>query len=178
MDGGEMKRLTLIRHAKSSWKDPDCADYDRPLTKRGKNDALTMGSLLRERGDRPSLILSSPARRAIATMKTIVAEMGLSEKKIVRDGRIYDAASQDLLIFVRGIEDTHEEVMVCGHNPALTDFCTFVAGTSFGKLPTGGVVSIDLAVDSWKDVCSGSGRICSFICPRECRFTDKVETMV
>ncbi|MDD2335876.1 MAG: hypothetical protein PHD01_04785, partial [Geobacteraceae bacterium] len=139
---------------------------------------LTMGSLLRERGDRPSLILSSPARRAIATMKRIVAEMGLSEKKIVRDGRLYDAGSQDLLIFVRGIEDTHEEVMVCGHNPSLTDFCTFVAGTCFGNLPTGGVVSIDLAVDSWKEVRGGSGRICSFTSPRESRLTDEVETMV
>ncbi len=173
-----MKRLTLIRHAKSSWKDPDCPDRDRPLTKRGKNDALAIGSLLRERGDMPSLIVSSPAKRAIATMKRIVAEMGLSEKKIVRDARLYDADSQDLLHFVREIEDTQDEVMVCGHNPALTDFCAFVAGTCSGNLPTGGVVSIDLAVDTWKDVCGGSGRIRSVASPKKIRLTDEVETIL
>jgi len=173
-----MKRLTLIRHAKSSWKEPDCPDRDRPLTKRGKKDALAIGSLLRERGDRPSLIVSSPAKRAIATMKRIVAEMGQSEKMIVRDARLYDADSQDILFFVREIEDTHEEVMVCGHNPALTDFCAFVAGTCSGNLPTGGVVSIDLAVDTWKDVCDGSGRIRSFTSPRKSCFADEAETML
>jgi phosphohistidine phosphatase len=172
-----MKRLTLIRHAKSSWKDPDCPDRDRPLTKRGKNDALAIGSLLRERGDRPSLIVSSPAKRAIATMKRIVSEMGLSEKKIVRDARLYDADSLDLLHFVREIEDTQEEVMVCGHNPALTDFCSFVAGTCTGNLPTAGIVCIDLAVDRWKNVCGGSGRIRFVTSPRESRLTDEVVTM-
>lgn len=170
-----MKRLTLIRHAKSSWKDPDCPDRDRPLTKRGKNDALAIGSLLRERGDRPSLIVSSPAKRAIATMKRIVAEMGLSEKKIVRDARLYDADSLDLLHFVREIEDTQEEVMVCGHNPALTDFCSFVAGACTANLPTAGVVCIDLAVDTWKDVSAGSGRIRFVASPKKSQLTDEVE---
>ena len=111
-------------------------------------------------------------------MKRIVTEMGQSEKMIVQDARLYDADSQDLLYFVREIEDAHEEVMVCGHNPALTDFCAFVAGTCSGNLPTAGVVSIDLAVDTWKDVCGGSGRIRSFTSPRESRFADEVETML
>ena len=147
-----MKRLTLIRHAKSSWKDPVCTDFDRPLAKRGKNDALIMGKRLAERGERPSLIVSSPAKRAMATMKRIVGEMGIAERKIVRDGRLYHGGSSDLLAFIREIEDTCDDAMVCGHNPALTDFCNLISGGCIDNLPTCGVVSIEFGVDSWKEI--------------------------
>jgi phosphohistidine phosphatase len=171
-----MKRITLIRHAKSSWKDPVCADCDRPLTKRGKNDALAMGVWIMERGSRPTLIVSSPAKRALSTMKRIVAEMGLSEKKIVRDGRLYEAGAHDLLAFVRGLEDNHEEVMVCGHNPALTDFCNYLAGCYFDNLPTCAVVIIDVMVDTWTNVKENSGRILTWNCPVKTHNADVVQT--
>lgn len=172
-----MKKLILIRHAKSSWKNPDCADCDRPLTKRGKNDALTMGAWLRDGKFRPSLIVSSPAKRATATLKRIVAEMGIAEKKIERHGRVYEADAQDLLDFVRGLEDFHEEVMVCGHNPALTDFCTCLFGCCFDNLPTCAVVVIELLVDTWGNVTDGCGKILSWNCPKNLlwkRYPDEV----
>ncbi|MHC1696535.1 MAG: histidine phosphatase family protein [Geobacteraceae bacterium] len=170
-----MKRITLVRHAKSSWKDPECADFDRPLTKRGKNDALAVGGWLRERKVQPSLIVASPAKRAFVTLKRIVTEMGLSEKMIVRDGKLYEASSDGLLVFVRGIDDIHEEVMICGHNPALTDFCNYVAGCSFDNIPTSGVVIIDVMVDTWRDVREGSGRILSWNRPGKAHDADVVQ---
>ncbi len=165
-----MKRLTLIRHAKSSWKDPDREDFDRPLAKRGKNDALIMGRRLVEWGERPSLIVSSPAKRALATMKRIVGAMGVTDKSIVRDERLYHPGCHELLDFVRGIEETHGDVILCGHNPGFTDFCNFVADSHIDNLPTCGVVSLDFAVDSWKEISESSGRIryCDF--PRNIRF--------
>jgi phosphohistidine phosphatase len=176
LGGVEMKRLTLIRHAKSSWKDPVCTYFDRPLAKRGKNDALTMGKRFAERGDRPSLIVSSPAKRAMATMKRMVGEMGIPEKKIVRDGRLYHGGSSELLAFVREIEDIYNDAMVCGHNPALTDFCNLISGSCIDSLPTCGTVTIEFAVDSWQDITKNSGRIRSFDCPRELHCTDVVLT--
>lgn len=169
-----MKRLMLVRHAKSSWKNPDCADFDRPLTKRGKNDALATGRWLAERKVHPTLIASSPAKRAIATLKRITGEMGVPEKEIVRDARLYPADFSGLLAFVRGIDDIHEEVMVCGHNPALMELCNYLAGCSFTILPTCGVVFFDVMVDAWRDVRNGSGRILSWNCPRRTRVFDVV----
>jgi phosphohistidine phosphatase len=125
-----------------------------------------MGKRFAERGERPSLIVSSPAKRAMATMKRIVREMGMPERKIVRDGRLYHGGSSDLLAFVREIEDTCDDAMVCGHNPALTDFCNLISGGCIDNLPTCGVVLIEFAVDSWKEISRDSGRIRSFDCPR------------
>jgi phosphohistidine phosphatase len=158
LNSTDMKRLTLIRHAKSSWKDPECADFDRPLAKRGKNDALIMGRRLAERGESPSLILSSPARRALATMKRIADAMG-GEKTIVPEVRLYQADYRDLLGLVGEIEDVHGAVILCGHNPEFTDFCNFVADSRIEKIPTCGVVSLDFSVDSWKEIGRSIGRI-------------------
>ena len=91
----------------------------------------------------------------------------MPEKMIVREGRLYEADSGDFFVIVRGIADRHEEVMICAHNPALTDFCINLVGCPFDNLPTCGVVIIDVMVDTWRDVQEGSGRIFSWTCPRK-----------
>lgn len=164
-----MKRLTLIRHAKSSWKDPECADFDRRLAKRGKNDALVMGRLLAERGEKPSLIISSPARRARATMERIVREMGIPENTIVWDGRLYHAEASRLFAVIRETENFLQHVMVCGHNPGLTDFCSVVANFVIDNLPTCAVVSIDFTLADWRDLREASGVVRSFDYPKKIR---------
>lgn len=161
-----MKRLTLIRHAKSSWKDPECEDFDRPLARRGKNDAQVMGRWLAERGESPSLILSSPAKRALATMKRIVGAMGLPQQSIVPEVRLYHAGYRELLGLVCDIDDIHGAVFLCGHNPGITDFCNFVADSYIENLPTCGVVSLDLSIGSWKDIGGSAGRIRYFDTPK------------
>lgn len=169
LNGTDMKRLTLIRHAKSSWKDPECADFDRPLAKRGKNDALIMGRRLAERGENPSLILSSPAKRALSTMRRIVSAMG-PDKSIVPEVRLYHADYRDLLGLIGEIEDVHGDVVLCGHNPELTDFCNFVADRQIENLPTCGVVSLDFSVESWKDIGRATGKIRYTDCLKNIRF--------
>jgi phosphohistidine phosphatase len=66
-----MKTILLLRHAKSSWEDPDLPDYDRPLNKRGKNDAPRMGKLLKDKDIIPDLIISSTAARAKKTAELV-----------------------------------------------------------------------------------------------------------
>lgn len=162
-----MKRLILIRHAKSSWKTQGLSDHDRPLNKRGRNDAPAMGKYLAIRKVRPDLIISSPAKRAVATMKRIAGEIGVPEHKIVRDGRLYETGAQGLLGIVREIDDSRDEVILCGHNPALTDFCNLLSDCRIDNIPTCGVVSIRFSVDSWKDVDPDSGETEYFECPKE-----------
>jgi phosphohistidine phosphatase len=162
-----MKTLTLIRHGKSSWKDPDIADFDRPLNSRGKEDAPEMGRRLAARGEKPDLIVTSPAKRAVSTIKKIVQEIGFCESRVLRDSRLYEAGTRELLCIIREMEDFHGYVLLCGHNPGLTDFCNLVSDISLDNLPTCGVVSIEFPVDSWNEVAAGSGRVRYFDFPKK-----------
>jgi phosphohistidine phosphatase len=162
-----MKRLTLIRHGKSSWKDPDLADFDRPLNSRGKDDAPEMGRRLAARGERPDLIITSPAKRAVSTMRRIVEKIGFPESGILKDVRLYEAGPRDLLRVIREIDDIHGDVVLCGHNPGLTDFCTLVSDLVIDNIPTCGIVSIEFPVDSWSDVAAGGGMVRYFDCPKK-----------
>jgi phosphohistidine phosphatase len=161
-----MKRLTLIRHGKSSWKDPDIADFDRPLNRRGKDDAPEMGRRLAARGERPDLIITSPAKRAVSTINRIAQEIGFTESRILRDCRVYEAGARDLLSIIQEIEDIHGSVVLCGHNPGLTELSNLVSDLDIDNIPTCGIVSIEFPVDSWSDVAAVSGIVRYFDFPK------------
>lgn len=161
-----MKRLTLIRHAKSSWKEKELSDVERPLSHRGKKDAPRMGRRLAERGERPDLVLCSPARRAVDTMKKIARVAGLPLGSIVTDERMYLADAEELLRIVRAITDSHDKVMLCGHNPGLTELSNLVSDFFIENIPTCGVVSIGFRLGSWQDVVPGSGELRFFDYPK------------
>ena len=94
-----MKLLTIVRHAKSSWKDTSLRDRDRPLNKRGKRDAPEMGRRIAAAGIRPSLIVSSPATRAWTTAKVIANEIGYPREflqRVIESGRMGGAAARHL----------------------------------------------------------------------------------
>ena len=96
-----MKRLFLVRHAKSSWDDPSLDDMDRPLNNRGKRNAPEMGIRLRKQGIIPDLLISSPAKRAHTTAKSISEEIGYPKKKIVIDDRLpIESGSVVMLLFL------------------------------------------------------------------------------
>ena len=100
-----MKRLILVRHAKSSWKDTSLADRDRPLNNRGNRDAPEMGRRIAAAGIRPSLIVSSPAVRAWTTAKVIAKELGYPREFLQRDDALY-LASVDEILDVIAAQDT------------------------------------------------------------------------
>lgn len=152
-----MKRLYLIRHAKSSWDDPRLADFDRPLNDRGKRDAPRMGRRLAGAGHRPDLLLSSPARRAFGTAKRVARELGLGKDDIVTSSRLYHADESRLLGEVQAQPDEAGSLMLFGHNPGLTGFATRLCRYPFGNVPTCGVVCIDFPVDSWRGVAYDQG---------------------
>ena len=92
-----MKILTLIRHAKSSWKDSNLSDRQRPLNKRGERDAPVMGKRIAEHGIRPSLIICSPAARARSTAKIIAREISYPIEFLQREDGLYLASLDDFL---------------------------------------------------------------------------------
>jgi phosphohistidine phosphatase len=144
-----MKSLTLIRHAKSSWKDVYLLDVDRPLNKRGKRDAPVMGRRLAERESTPDLLISSPATRALVTAQVIAEEIGYPLEDIVVDERIYGAGVTELLRVVRGLDDALDHVMCFGHNPGLTDFVNYLSPDTIGNVPTCGVLEFTFDIDTW-----------------------------
>ncbi len=162
-----MKRLILIRHAKSSWDEPEQADYDRPLAKRGKNDAPQMGKRLKILGTKTDLIISSPAKRAIDTIRIVAEEIGYPKKRIKENREFYEAGMNDLLDVLHRVDNVHNDVMLCGHNPGLTDLSNFLADCRIDNIPTCGIVCMDFAVDSWSDLTRGSGRLVFFDYPKK-----------
>ncbi len=147
-----LKHLTLVRHAKSSWKHPELADKDRPLNNRGKRDAPVMGSRLAKSGYRPDLILSSPANRALTTAQVIAQAMGFGPDDIIVDERIYGAGVAGLIQLLQATDDRIERAMLFGHNPELTALVNRLARVTVENLPTCGMAKLRFGLDSWADL--------------------------
>lgn len=144
-----MKTLTLVRHAKSSWRDTNLGDRDRPLNKRGVRDAPIMGRRAVEAGIRPSLIISSPAARAWTTAKIFATELGYPVEFLQREDDIYLASRDSLLEVVASQDAGFNNLMLFGHNPGLTDFANYLSPGLTNNLPTAGIVSVEFDRDDW-----------------------------
>src|SRR6187549_3048441 len=137
-----MKHLILVRHAKSSWKDSQLDDHDRPLAKRGEHDAPFMAKIFREKKMEPDLIVSSTAVRALTTAKEFAKKLDYKKEKILRLSEIYLAELDDLMEYVKGIDDDFKTVMLFGHNPSFTWFANYLTNGSIENIPTCGIVAI------------------------------------
>ncbi len=152
-----MKRLTLVRHAKSDWGDPRLEDFDRPLNGRGERDAPEMARRLAEAGLAPTLMVSSPAVRALATAKAFAKAFGYPVKKIRRADEAYLATPGTLLEIVRGTGGRSRHVMLFGHNPGISEFAALLSGEhDLGELPTAAVVSFSVDVRDWATLRPGA----------------------
>lgn len=161
-----MKRLLLIRHAKSSWDDEAARDFDRSLNDRGKRDAPTMGQRLAERDIMPDVILSSPAKRAKKTARIIADEMGYDPDDIVYDDRLYLADLSDLITSILENNADADVLMMFGHNPGMTDFSNFLADCRIDNVPTCGIVTIEFDMDSWNTIETTKGKLIDFDYPK------------
>lgn len=165
-----MKKLFIIRHAKSSWDDPDQDDFDRPLNKRGLKDAPRMGKRLKEKRVTPDIMLSSPAERALATCQAIAYALRFDQSKIKTDKRLYHAHEDRILEVIRGLKDSprdgEEVALIFGHNPGLTEFVNSLLNTTIENIPTCGIVAAELPVERWQDVTFGCGKMLFFDFPK------------
>jgi phosphohistidine phosphatase len=162
-----MRRLTLVRHAKSDWSLPGQQDWDRPLNKRGQRDAPEMARRLRSRRLRPDLVLTSPAVRAVTTATVMARELKLNVARIAQDERLYLAGPQEMMQVVRELGGDAVHVMMFGHNPGITDFANRLSsGDQIDNLPTCGVFTATFDVASWDTLEWGSGDDAEFDYPK------------
>lgn len=159
--------LTLVRHAKSSWKDPALNDFDRPLNKRGASDAPLMGKRLASGGYWPDLIVASPARRARDTARLIAGELARGdEPQIFYDPTLYGADESELFEVARRFDDALFEIMLVGHNPGLTELANDLAACGIENIVTGGVVGLEFSVSSWRQITAQCGRMLFYDYPK------------
>ncbi len=144
-----MKILTLLRHAKSSWKDASLQDCERPLNRRGQRDAPVMAERIKQTGIRPSLILSSPAARAWTTAKIVAREIGYPAEFLQQENRLYHASVRSLLKLIVEQDTGFNSIMIVGHNPGLTDFANYLSPNVTDNIPTCGFVSFEIDCDDW-----------------------------
>ena len=144
-----MKTLTLLRHAKSSWKDASLIDHDRPLNKRGKRDVPVMGERIQQAGIRPSLIVSSTAVRAWTTAKGIAKEISYPAEFLQREQRLYHAGVRRIIDVLAQQDIGFNSIMIVGHNPGLTDFANYLVPDVTSNIPTCGIVSVTIDSEDW-----------------------------
>lgn len=167
-----MRRLILLRHAKSDWPN-GIADRDRPLAPRGRHDAPRMGRYLAQEALMPDRVLVSPALRTRETWELVAPHL-LGMPEVESDARLYEATAARLLAVLREQPANAHVLMLVGHNPGTEDLAdTLVAGgpdTSRDimqeKFPTAALAVIDLPIDDWADVRPESGRLDRFVTPR------------
>jgi phosphohistidine phosphatase len=169
-----MKTLLLMRHTKSSWKDPELADHERPLNKRGKRDAPFMGELLAEKELLPQIILGSTAMRVRQTIEGLVAGSHYPGEIVYLDS-FYLAEPETYLAELRVLPDTIERAMVIGHNPGLEGLLQLLSGR-IESLPTGAVAYVSLPVPSWTGLHDQTeGELIELLRPKEAREAEESE---
>jgi phosphohistidine phosphatase len=156
-----MPRLYLLRHAKSSWDDPELPDHDRPLAPRGRKAVRAMRSHLVSAGVAPSLVLCSSALRARQTLDGVAPG---GELRI--EAELYGASARSLLERVRALPAHVESVMLIGHNPGMQELSLLLAGEPREKFPTGALATLEFD-GSWADLEPGAARLEAFVRPRD-----------
>lgn len=162
-----MKRLFIVRHAKSSWDYPELDDYDRPLNKRGKKNAPEMGQRLAHRQIMPEGMITSPAKRAADTAKLIAKEISFSSKNIQEEPLFYLASIKNMIAVLQSVPNDIETLMVFGHNPGLTDLANFLSGADIYNIPTCGIAEIEFKISSWNEIEKESGNLNSIDYPKK-----------
>ncbi|MBC8312773.1 MAG: histidine phosphatase family protein [Candidatus Cloacimonetes bacterium] len=161
-----MKKLYVIRHAKSSWADISLSDFERPLKKRGKKDAPLIGKILNEEEEKPDLILSSSANRAISTAKKIAKELKIDKEKIVKMNKLYAADLDDIIDILSELSNEINVVYIFGHNPELFYLVLFLCDRVIEKLPTCAVAAINLQIEDWGKIRKNCGKLERFLTPK------------
>lgn len=173
-DVAVMLTLSLLRHAKSSWADPELDDPDRPLAKRGVKAVPALAKYFRQQRLRPGLALCSDAMRTRATLALLLAEIGPPTPRVVYDDRLYLAAPGTIFSVLGTLNPPESHVLLVGHNPGLHALALELVGDGDRKLlahlarefPTGALAVLTFPAESWKDVARATGHLDHFITPR------------
>jgi phosphohistidine phosphatase len=168
-----MRRLMLLRHAKSDWAKPGLRDHDRPLNPRGRESAPKMGAYMVRHALVPDLIVASTAKRVTETLDHLLPAFD-RPPKMVSEPRLYDAGANALLGILKEAPRTAHSLLLVGHNPGMAELASLLIASGdvdarqrlIEKFPTAGLAVIDFAVDEWARLHPRGGRLDRFVVPR------------
>lgn len=168
-----MLRLSLLRHAKSSWDDGSIDDFDRPLARRGETAAPRMGQLMAQQGLAPDLVLCSSAVRTRQTLDLVLPHLATRPQVLYEDS-FYLAAPSVMLARLHKVDAEVGHVLVVGHDPGMQGLALDLSGEGdprllqaiAAKFPTAGLAVIRFKARSWSRIGRGAGRLELFVTPK------------
>jgi phosphohistidine phosphatase len=168
-----MRRLFLLRHAKSSWQTDGQEDFDRPLNERGRASTPAIGAFMLRHGIAPDLVLCSTACRTRETLARILPFLR-GEASVRLEDRLYLASAAKLSTALKRLDNAARQVMIVAHNPGIQDLALALSADDQSdarkaiesKFPTAALAQIDFAARSWLSVEPHSGTLVRFITPR------------
>jgi phosphohistidine phosphatase len=171
-----MRRLMLLRHAKTEADAPSGKDFDRRLDERGRSDAAEIGGWMARHRHHPDVVLVSTAVRARQTWDIVAGAMKAGPQPLVADmPELYGAGPSELLQIIHAL-DTEDpgKLLVIGHNPGMHEVALALIGSGdevgrkvlADNLPTSGLAVIDFSIEDWNDASFRGGRLALFVSPR------------
>lgn len=153
-----MKSITLIRHAKAE-NSSFGSDADRSLTREGKYDSILMGRVISAILNPPDLFLCSPAKRAVKTSKCILKETDTPKTLLRIEPRLYSAPMEYLVSLISTWDNSLNHILICGHNPGLSEFLAYLSDSPVEPLPPCGIANLVFSADTWQSVIEHSGTL-------------------
>jgi phosphohistidine phosphatase len=141
--------LFLMRHAKSSWEDPDLSDHERPLNARGTAAAALMAGVLSDAKALPEMVLCSTALRATETVRLLATHWN-RPMELVLLPELYHAAPEGIAKIVANWGGSVQSLMIVGHNPGFEEFFELVTGTQLA-IPTGACLQLNCELPNWRE---------------------------
>lgn len=161
-----MKKLYIVRHAKSSWKYRALRDFERPLKKRGFEDAELMAQHLKSKNIKPTHWISSPAKRAFTTAEIFAEVLCKNKEEIEIQVGIYASSLNEIKTLILGLPKDADSAMLFGHEPTLSYLCENLSSRTFEKVPTSGVVALTFDISSWSQIREHRAHVDFFIYPK------------
>ena len=160
-----MKYLTIIRHAKSSWENPDLDDLVRPLNERGLQSIKIIGNYLKEKQIQPDLVITSPATRALQTAIGIGTYLNYTADDLLIKQDIYFGNPTSIFSILKNLNDDFNDVILFGHEPILSSLIELLTKNQLDKFPTCAVYRIAFDINHWNAI--KKGKMVFFVTPKQ-----------
>ena len=160
-----MKNLIIVRHCKSSWKDPSLSDFDRPLNKRGNIDGELMSNYLREKEKKIDKLILSTSIRTRLTSKYFIEKIHFNSISYLDE--LYHASYSEIIKIISKIENNFNNIMVIGHNPGLTELINYFTDMRIYNIPTTGIIKVEFKEAKWSKITENKGKIVYKKFPKE-----------
>ena len=151
------KKLIIVRHSKSSWKDLSLDDFNRPLNKRGKEDGPIISNYLSKKTNFIDFLHSSSSVRTFETSKFFTERIKFG--KVKYDDNLYHSSSGSILNLIKNYSNEYSSVMLIAHNPGLTHLINQITNISLDNLPTTGLAEIHFSCNKWNEISSKNSNL-------------------